>query len=233
MTRKFIPRSPIKRSLSPEVVPSSAKIRSAAAGSSSSSTETDSGSKGRTAKPPSSRLLPVVARASPLHFASVHHRNFYLASRPVILVFEVAGIALYHLFNLLRTFLLLLWRPLSSSWNNYQQRKWRRGQERVNNETLKNSVRVRSSDKDSDNSYDRETLTVGESQLVDSMSGGYSSAGQNVPMNMKGGPGLSDPLIARQKHHHRRAFELISKALRIDESDAGKDLLLNSCFPVL
>ena len=226
MTRKFVPRSPTKRSLSPEVVSPSAKIRSAAVGggSSSSSTETDSGSKGRNNKPSSSsRLLPVVARASPLHFASVHHRNFYLASRPVILVFEVAGIALYHLFNLLRTFLLLLWRPLSSSWNDFQQRKWRRGQEKdKDNETIKNSVRISSSDRDRDNSFDHETLTVGESQLVDSMSGGYSSRGQNGPMNMKGGPGLSDPLVARQKHHHRRAFELISKALRIDESDAGK-----------
>ncbi|KAL1375609.1 hypothetical protein pipiens_017398, partial [Culex pipiens pipiens] len=31
------------------------------------------------------------------------------------------------------------------------------------------------------------------------------------------GPG--DPLLAKQKHHHRRAFEYISKALKIDEEN--------------
>lgn len=33
------------------------------------------------------------------------------------------------------------------------------------------------------------------------------------------GPG--DPLLAKQKHHHRRAFEYISKALKIDEDNEG------------
>jgi hypothetical protein len=37
------------------------------------------------------------------------------------------------------------------------------------------------------------------------------------PYAFKGGPGLTDPSLARQKHHHRKAFEFISKALRIDE----------------
>ncbi|XP_058812646.1 spastin isoform X2 [Topomyia yanbarensis] len=34
------------------------------------------------------------------------------------------------------------------------------------------------------------------------------------------GPG--DPLLAKQKHHHRRAFEYISKALKIDEENEGQ-----------
>nr|CAD7397390.1 unnamed protein product [Timema cristinae] len=33
------------------------------------------------------------------------------------------------------------------------------------------------------------------------------------------GPGPGDPLLAKQKHHHRRAFEFISKALKIDEEN--------------
>lgn len=33
------------------------------------------------------------------------------------------------------------------------------------------------------------------------------------------GPG--DPLLAKQKHHHRKAFEYISKALKIDEENEG------------
>lgn len=36
------------------------------------------------------------------------------------------------------------------------------------------------------------------------------------------GPGPADPLLAKQKHHHRRAFEYISKALKIDEENEGK-----------
>ena len=34
-------------------------------------------------------------------------------------------------------------------------------------------------------------------------------------------PGPGDPLLAKQKHHHRKAFEYISKALKIDEEDQG------------
>lgn len=37
----------------------------------------------------------------------------------------------------------------------------------------------------------------------------------------KSGPGPGDPLLAKQKHHHRRAFEYISKALKIDEENEG------------
>ncbi|XP_023018142.1 spastin isoform X2 [Leptinotarsa decemlineata] len=36
------------------------------------------------------------------------------------------------------------------------------------------------------------------------------------------GPGPGDPLLAKQKHHHRRAFEYISKALKIDEENEGQ-----------
>lgn len=39
------------------------------------------------------------------------------------------------------------------------------------------------------------------------------------------GPGPGDPLLAKQKHHHRRAFEYISKALKIDEENEGLNLL--------
>lgn len=35
-------------------------------------------------------------------------------------------------------------------------------------------------------------------------------------------PGPGEPLLANQKHHHRKAFEYISKALKIDEEDSGR-----------
>ncbi|XP_052273931.1 spastin-like isoform X2 [Dreissena polymorpha] len=35
-------------------------------------------------------------------------------------------------------------------------------------------------------------------------------------------PGPADPVLASQKHHHRKAFEYLSKALKIDEEDNGR-----------
>lgn len=47
------------------------------------------------------------------------------------------------------------------------------------------------------------------------------------------GPGPGDPLLAKQKHHHRRAFEYISKALKIDEENEGTTLiLLKNCLKI-
>lgn len=40
------------------------------------------------------------------------------------------------------------------------------------------------------------------------------------------GPGPGDPLLAKQKHHHRRAFEYISRALKIDEENEGNLLCI-------
>lgn len=45
-----------------------------------------------------------------------------------------------------------------------------------------------------------------------------TTEGMSVPHQV--GPG--DPLLAKQKHHHRRAFEYISKALKIDEENEGE-----------
>lgn len=45
-----------------------------------------------------------------------------------------------------------------------------------------------------------------------------STEGMSQPQHQVG-PG--DPLLAKQKHHHRRAFEYISKALKIDEENEG------------
>lgn len=38
-------------------------------------------------------------------------------------------------------------------------------------------------------------------------------------------PSPAEPILTQQKHYHRKAFEYISKALKIDEEDAG---LMNS-----
>ena len=43
------------------------------------------------------------------------------------------------------------------------------------------------------------------------------------------GPG--EPALAKQKHHHRKAFEYISKALKIDEEDKGESF--NYLFTIM
>lgn len=48
-----------------------------------------------------------------------------------------------------------------------------------------------------------------------------STEAMNSP-RLPPGPGPADPLLAKQKHHHRRAFECISKALKIDEENEGE-----------
>ena len=51
-------------------------------------------------------------------------------------------------------------------------------------------------------------------------------AAAGMPPKMSN-PGPGDPLLAKQKHHHRKAFEYISKALKIDEENEGKEFLYN------
>jgi hypothetical protein len=57
-----------------------------------------------------------------LQYSSVHHRNLYLASRPLVLVFDLASVALNQIFLLLRAILLLIWNPISSVWRRYRLR---------------------------------------------------------------------------------------------------------------
>lgn len=59
---------------------------------------------------------------------------------------------------------------------------------------------------------DQEAVESGEKSDSDDMA--YS-------VRKPPGPGPGDPLLAKQKHHHRRAFEYISKALKIDEENEG------------
>ena len=45
--------------------------------------------------------------------------------------------------------------------------------------------------------------------------------------------GAGEPALAKQKHHHRRAFEFISKALKLDEEDEGEPTSLILKIPNL
>ncbi|XP_014297558.1 spastin isoform X2 [Microplitis mediator] len=120
---------------------------------------------------------------------SIHKRNLYVVSFPLILVFNVLRTLLYQLF--------VVFKYLYASTNHLIRRtKANKGQCQfeiiVRPET--NDLLAVSSDKDSSVM----------SQIA-----------------RRPGPGPGDPLLAKQKHHHRRAFEFISKALKIDEENEG------------
>lgn len=58
-------------------------------------------------------------------------------------------------------------------------------------------------------------ITNSPAEIIEMTTRGSSGGGGSS------GPGPGDPLLAKQKHHHRRAFEYISKALKIDEENEG------------
>lgn len=125
---------------------------------------------------------------------SVHTKNFYIASYPVVLIFNVLRTLLYHLYLLLKT--------LFRAGNTYLVHT--HGQEATHAEL--------------------DSVGVGGDKLV------VEEVVEEGEMPLKSSnPGPGDPLLARQKHHHRKAFEYISKALKIDEENEGEsDLCLLS-----
>ena len=71
-------------------------------------------------------------------------------------------------------------------------------------------------------------LVVCKSRNLGRSRGSYQQANRcpadaesGMTSNTKKNTGPGEPVLATQKHHHRKAFEYISKALKIDEEDAG------------
>lgn len=124
---------------------------------------------------------------------SVHKRNLYVVSFPVIILFNILRSILYQLFVIFRYIYTTSYRLVNRP--------------RRNGECNLDSVAKEG--ESSDQLLTSETMSSG----VRNNSG-------------PGPPGPGDPLLAKQKHHHRRAFEYISKALKIDEENEGELL----CF---
>ncbi|XP_063992056.1 spastin isoform X2 [Diachasmimorpha longicaudata] len=122
---------------------------------------------------------------------SVHKRNLYVVSFPLILLFNVLRTLLYQLF--------IVFKYIYASTSHLIQRRHAaaaaRGQCHL--EIVVGSER----------GLKEEILVVDKEEMA------------NLPR--RSGPGPADPLLAKQKHHHRRAFEFISKALKIDEENEG------------
>ncbi|XP_037293979.1 spastin isoform X2 [Manduca sexta] len=110
---------------------------------------------------------------------SVHKRNLYVVSFPIIILFNILRSILYQLF--------LIFKYLYSASHRFMNKPRK----------------------------------IGECNLeVVVKDGVVSTEVAQEEMSHHVGPG--DPLLAKQKHHHRKAFEYISKALKIDEENEGQ-----------
>ncbi|XP_046996020.1 spastin [Schistocerca americana] len=142
--------------------------------------------KGASKSPKKSRK--VEERTVKQDYTSVHKRNLYFVSFPLIFLFNVVRSLIYQLFVIFKYLYVntskLVHRPKTNS-------------------NCKVEIVVATSETEAqDNPQDM-------SQLAHKHPTGP-------------GPGPGDPLLAKQKHHHRRAFEFISKALKIDEENEGQ-----------
>ncbi|XP_018400520.1 PREDICTED: spastin isoform X2 [Cyphomyrmex costatus] len=123
---------------------------------------------------------------------SIHKRNLYIVSFPLILLFNVLRTLLYQLF--------VVFKYLYTSTSQLIQRR----------QASKQVCQLES--------------VVGQKPTDGRLINGNrieSEVMSQVPRRPIG-PGPGDPLLAKQKHHHRRAFEFISKALKIDEDNEGQ-----------
>ncbi|XP_003426254.1 spastin isoform X3 [Nasonia vitripennis] len=121
------------------------------------------------------------------HQPSVHKRNLYIVSFPLILLFNILRTVIYQLY--------VIFKYIYASTSHLIYRK----------HSSRNTCRL-------EIVVDREAVTNGHKSDIEEMSHNT----RRPP-----GPGPGDPLLAKQKHHHRRAFEYISKALKIDEENEG------------
>ncbi|XP_065088272.1 spastin isoform X1 [Ochlerotatus camptorhynchus] len=156
---------------------------------------------------------------------SVHKQNLYIISFPVIFVFNVLRSLLYQLFIIFR----YIYNFTTKVVNKPVRKEC--GLEIVINDQNQQHIQSRQPlDQQHQQEQQQQQLPYDNQQQAHPLQ--YSSSG--VLVNVEGremsvqrsasgsqvGPG--DPLLAKQKHHHRRAFEYISKALKIDEENEGQ-----------
>lgn len=161
---------------------------------------------------------------------SVHKQNLYIVSFPIIFLFNVLRSLIYQLFCIFRYLYGASTRVI-----------YRPNRRECNIEIVVGANQQQSQHKDSrallaqpNNSIVAAYPLVGvPSGSLTDYHHNYQNKYNNKPqleMSHKGNtssghmptsPGPGDPLLAKQKHHHRRAFEYISKALKIDEENEG------------
>lgn len=157
---------------------------------------------------------------------SVHKQNLYVVSFPIILLFNIFRSLLYQLFVLLRyVFVTAVQRR-----HYYAELKRQRQQEAVGQQQRRlqqvatgGTAGTAGGGEATDQLVETSTTAIATTTTTtttttDSEEPELIMNSPRVPV----GPGPADPLLAKQKHHHRRAFEYISKALKIDEENEGE-----------
>ncbi|XP_075156979.1 spastin isoform X1 [Haematobia irritans] len=169
-------------------------------------------------------------------FSSVHKQNLYVVSFPIIFLFNILRTLIYQLFCILRYIYGASTRVI------YRPHKRECNIEIVvgSSSGKQSSSLVAVSSKDKHQLLEQQAHNTAvtstaiapyplppsrirnpqqQLEMFNRNNGGIVPSGS--------GPGPGDPLLAKQKHHHRRAFEYISKALKIDEENEGhKDLAI-------
>ncbi|XP_033163210.1 spastin isoform X2 [Drosophila mauritiana] len=145
--------------------------------------------------------------------SSVHKQNLYVVSFPIIFLFNVLRSLIYQLF--------CIFRYLYGASTKVIYRPHRRD---CNIEiVVQNSSKEQQQSLNHPSELNREGDGQ-EQQLSNQPQRFRPIQPLEMSANRPGGgysPGPGDPLLAKQKHHHRRAFEYISKALKIDEENEG------------
>lgn len=152
--------------------------------------------------------------------SSIHKQNFYVVSYPLVLLFNILRSILYQIF--------LAFRYIFTASTRLVYRLPGRHKARQTSADIKLEVvntLISSSSDPNANSADNQqqqqqlllTTSVTSGGETDEIVGIMSTSGGGA--GRLAGPGPGDPLLAKQKHHHRRAFEYISKALKVDENE--------------
>lgn len=116
---------------------------------------------------------------------SVHKRNLYVVSFPIIILFNILRSILYQLF--------VVFKYIYSASSRILHKPRRNGECHL------------------------------EVVVKDGIVSTEVISSEDIMANIGQAPcGPGDPLLAKQKHHHRKAFEFISKALKIDEENEGQ-----------
>ncbi|KAH8383555.1 hypothetical protein KR009_009281 [Drosophila setifemur] len=150
----------------------------------------------------------------PFGGSSVHKQNLYVVSFPIIFLFNVLRSLIYQLF--------CIFRYLYGASTKVIYRPHRR---ECNIEiVVQNSKDQQQTQQPLSYPLEHTDSSNPEQQLANQPQRYRAIQPLEMAANRPGGgysPGPGDPLLAKQKHHHRRAFEYISKALKIDEENEG------------
>jgi hypothetical protein len=142
--------------------------------------------------------------------SSVHRKNLILFSFPLIILFNFFRSLLYQLFVIIRYIYKTTTKVIFNRFHPGIKREC--GLEIVINSSGESGSGGVVDTINQPLEYHLAHSTEGGGQISE-MSSGRSP-----------GPGAGDPALAKQKHHHRRAFEYISKALKIDEENEGNGI---------